>query len=68
MPISLRIFQFIVIHTVKGVSVVNEAEVGVFLGFLCFFYDPTDANNLIYFFAINYFTSFHEIKWLNSDP
>ena len=29
-PISLRIFQFIVIHTVKGFSVVNEAEVMFF--------------------------------------
>ena len=26
-PISLRIFQFVVIHTVKGFSVVSEAEV-----------------------------------------
>ena len=29
-PISLRIFQFVVIHTVKGFSVVNETEVDVF--------------------------------------
>ena len=39
--------QFIVIHTVKGFSVVNEAKVDVFLEFSCFFYDPTDAGNLI---------------------
>ena len=26
-PISLRIFQFVVIHTVKGFSIVNETEV-----------------------------------------
>ena len=32
-PISLRIFQFIVIHTVKGFHVVNEAE--IFLKFPC---------------------------------
>ena len=32
-PISLRIFQFLVIHTVKGFSIVNEAEVYVFLEF-----------------------------------
>ena len=37
--------QFIVIHTVKDFSVVNEAE--VFLEFSCFFYDPTDVGNLI---------------------
>ena len=39
--------QFIVIHTVKGFSGVNEAEVDVFLGFPCFFYDPADVGNLI---------------------
>ena len=32
--------QFFVIHTVKGFSVVNEAEVDVFLEFPSFFYDP----------------------------
>ena len=30
--------QFIVIYTVKGFSVVNEAEVDVFLEFPCFFF------------------------------
>ena len=39
--------QFVVIHTVKGFIVVNEAEVYVFLEFSCFFYDPTDVVNLI---------------------
>ena len=39
--------QFVVVHTVKGFSVVNEAEVDVFLEFSCFFYDPTDVGNLI---------------------
>ena len=38
--ICLRIFQFVVIHTVKGFSVVNQTEVDVFLDFSCFFYDP----------------------------
>ena len=47
-PISLRIFQFVVIHTVKGFSVVNEAEVNVFLKFSCFFHDPVDVGNLIF--------------------
>ena len=37
----------IVIHTVKGFSVVNEAEVDVFLVFCCFFYDPVDVGDLI---------------------
>ena len=41
--------QFVVIHTVKGFRVVNEAEVDVFLllDFYCFFYDPKDVGNLI---------------------
>ena len=39
--------QFFVIHTVKGFAIVNEAEVDIFLEFSCFFYDPTDVDNLI---------------------
>ena len=39
--------QFVLNHTVKGFSVVNKAEVDVFLEFSCFFYDPTDVGNLI---------------------
>ena len=39
--------QFVVIHTVIGFSVVNEAEVDIFLEFPCLFYDPMDAGNLI---------------------
>ena len=35
------------IHIVKGFSVVNEAEVNVFLKFPFFLYDPTDVGNLI---------------------
>ena len=46
-PISLRIFQFFVIHTVKGFNVVSEAEVDVFLEFSWFFFDPMDVGNLI---------------------
>ena len=39
--------QFIVIHTDKGFSGVNETEVDVFLEFPCFFYDLADVGNLI---------------------
>ena len=39
--------QFSVIHTVKGFGVVNEAEVDVFLGFLCFLHDPMNVENFI---------------------
>ena len=35
------------IHTVKVFSVVNEAEIDVFLKSPCFFYDPMDVGNLI---------------------
>ena len=35
------------IHTVKGFSVVSEAEIAIFLEFSCFLYDPTDVGNLI---------------------
>ena len=37
------------IHIVKGFSIVNEAEIDVFLEFSCFFffYDLTDIGNLI---------------------
>ena len=46
-PISLRIFHSLLWSTVKGFSIVNEAEVEVFLEFSCFFYDPMDIGNLI---------------------
>ena len=39
--------QFVLIHTVKVFSVVNEAEVDVFLKFPFFLYDPADVGNLI---------------------
>ena len=34
---------FVVMHTVKDFSLVNEAEVDVYLEFSCFVYDPTDV-------------------------
>ena len=39
--------QFVEIYTVKVFSIVNEAEVDVFLELSCFSYDPTDVGNLI---------------------
>ena len=39
---------FGVIYIVKDFSIVNEAEVYVFLEFSCFFYDPVDVSNLIF--------------------
>ena len=42
-----RIFQFAVIHTVKGFGIVNKAEIDVFLELSCFFDDPVDFGYLI---------------------
>jgi len=39
--------HFPVIHTVKGFSIVNKAEVDIFMVSPCFFYDPTYGGNLI---------------------
>ena len=39
--------QFVVVHTVKGFSVVNEAVLDAFLEFPCFLYDLIYAANLI---------------------
>ena len=38
---------FVVIHIVKGFSIVKEAEVDAFMEFSCFFYDPMVFVNLI---------------------
>ena len=46
-PIFLRVFQFVVIHTVKGFGVVKKAEWDVFLECSCFFDDPVNVGNLI---------------------
>ena len=46
-PISLRTFQFVAIHTVKVFSIVCEAEVDVFLEFPCFLHDLVDVDDLI---------------------
>ena len=39
--------QFVVIHTVTGFSMVNEADINVFLEFPCFLYGPTNVGILI---------------------
>ena len=44
---SLRIFQFVVIYTVKGFGLVNKAETDVFSELSCFFDDPAYVDNLI---------------------
>ena len=45
---SLKNFpQFVVVHTVKGFSIVSEADVNVFLEIPCSLYDPMNVGNLI---------------------
>ena len=39
--------QFVMIHTVKGFSIVNETEVDVFPEFPCLLYDPANVGNLV---------------------
>ena len=39
--------QFVVIHTVKGFSIVSEAELDVFLELPCFLHDPMNVGSLI---------------------
>ena len=40
-------FSLFLIHTVKGFSIVNDAEEDILPGFSCLFYDPADVGNLI---------------------
>ena len=39
--------QFVVAYILKGFSIVNEAEVDVFLEFSSFFYGSTDVGSLV---------------------
>ena len=64
--ISLRIFQFVVIHTVKGFGIVHKAVLDVLLELSCFFSDPADVGNLI-----SYPSAFSKSSlniWKFSDP
>ena len=56
------------IHRVKSFSIVNEAEVDVFLEFPSFFYDPRDVGNLIsgssaFYKSSLYIWKFHHV-WI----
>ena len=46
-PVSLKIFQFVLIHTVQDFGVVNKEELDAFLELSFFFYNPTGVGNLI---------------------
>ena len=45
--ISKSFPQFVMIHTVKGFSIVEETEIDVFLKFPCFLYNPASVGHLI---------------------
>ena len=47
------------VMTVKGFSVVSEAEVDVFLEFSCFSCDPVDICNLLYGFSAFFISSLY---------
>ena len=50
-PISWRIFQFVVIHTVKGFNVVNEAEADVYYKDVIY---VNIVNTVVMFFKLIY--------------
>ena len=52
------------IHSVKGFSVVNEAEVDVFLEFPCFFSDSADVGSSISGFSAFSKSSLYILKFL----
>ena len=56
--------QFIVIHTVKGFGIVNNAEVDVFLELSCFFDDSVDVGNLISGSSAFSKTSLNKLKFM----
>ena len=51
-PISKSLPQFVVIHTVKGFSMVNEAEVDVLFWNHSFLHDPKNVGNVLWFFCL----------------
>ena len=45
--LSKRFPKFVMIHTVKGFSIVGVTEIDAFLKFSCLLYNPASAGNLI---------------------
>ena len=61
-PIFLRIFQFVVTHTVKGFSIVSETEVDV-LELPCFFHDPKPFLNPVCTSGSSWFRYCWSLAW-----
>ena len=63
-PHLLKAFpQFVVIHTVKGFCMVNEAEINVFLKFSGFFCDLTDVGKFDLWFLCHFKSSLNIWKF-----
>ena len=60
--------QLIVIHAVKGLGIVNKAEIDVFLELSCFFHDPADVGNLISGSSAFSKTSLNILKFMVHTP
>ena len=45
--LSESFLQFVMIHTVKAFSIVNQTEIDIFLKFPSFLYNPANVGNLI---------------------
>ena len=58
--------QFVVIHAIKGFSIVNEAKVDVFLEFSCFFYDPMDVQQFDLWFLCFFYIQLERLEVLGS--
>ena len=46
-PVFKNFPEFVVVHTVKDLGIVNKAEVDVFLELSCFFNEPVNVGNWI---------------------
>ena len=46
-PLFKNFPQYVVIHRIKGFSIINEAEVDIFLEFSCFLHNLTSVGNFI---------------------
>ena len=56
--------HFVVIHTVKVFSVVNEADIDVFLELSWFFDDPANVGNLKYSFRMRVWVPSSKVVYL----
>ena len=63
--IPISNLQFVVIHRVKGFSIVRETEV-IFLEFPCFLYDPMDLSPVCTSGSSSWSTKESEMQYLDA--